>query len=191
MNMNKSWFLKWILALGIVIVMNLLFNYGLRTFYRPAPQYNEYCKEEQVNVIPETQESCVAVGGAWTTNPNFGKPIPGALDVSNRTIVNTKDASQGYCNINFTCNNQFSDATRDYNQKAFIVLVILGILAIVVSFFFAQYESVSLGLSFGGVVSVIVGSIRYWSDMDDKLRFVVLLIGFIALIWLGIKKIRD
>ena len=97
----------------------------------------------------------------------------------------------GWCNLQYTCSNNFNDATRIYNRNAFIVLVLLGIMAIIASFFVIGTEAVSLGLSLGGVVSTIVGSVQYWSDMDDKLRFGVLLVGFIVLIWLGIKKVRE
>ncbi|MEK7536098.1 MAG: hypothetical protein AAB590_03760 [Patescibacteria group bacterium] len=184
---QKSWFLKWILALGIVIVMNLLFNYGLRTFYKPTPMWDDFCKIEQVNKIPETQEECVSAGGAWNTNPNYDKTIP-AYSPEIRVGV---DQTKGYCDVNYTCQREYESATKIYNRNAFIVLVVLGIIAIIASFKFIATEAVSLGLSLGGVISMIVGAIRYWSNMDDKLRFGVLLIGFIALIWLGIKKIRD
>src|SRR3989344_6959909 len=194
-KMTKSWFLKWILALGIVIVMNLLFNYGLRTFYKPAPFWDDFCKQEQVTIQPKNQNDCVAVGGAWTDSGEeylYGKN--GEVQPLRPEIIG-KDGKPvpvtGWCNLQYTCSNNFNDATRIYNRNAFIVLVLLGIMAIIASFFVIGTEAVSLGLSLGGVVSTIVGSVQYWSDMDDKLRFGVLLVGFIDLIWLGIKKVRE
>ncbi len=192
-NMKKSWFLKWILALGIVVVMNLLFNYGFRTFYKPAPVFDDFCKQEQITVIPDTQEKCVEIGGGWTANNNFGKG--GVLDRSMPKgpieVYTPIDNNPGWCDTQFTCRTNFESATSVYNRNAFIALVALGILAVVASFFILEAEAVSLGLSLGGVVSIIIGSVRYWSNMDDKLRFGVLLVGFITLIWLGIRKIRD
>ena len=188
-DMKKSWFLKWILALGIVIVMNLLFNYGIRTFYKPAPAYGDFCKVEQVSPVLDSSEECLAAGGSWNGNPNFDRPIPyGSGPVPPKVVF---DTNAGYCYAEFTCNNNFMDATSIYNRNVFIILVILGIISLAASFMFTQAEAVSLGLSFGGVISIVVGAIRYWSNMDDKLRFGVLLVGFITLIWLGIKKIRD
>ncbi|HEY9583256.1 MAG TPA: hypothetical protein VJK09_03060 [Candidatus Paceibacterota bacterium] len=172
-SMKKSKFLKWILALGIVIVLNLLFNYGIRTFYKPAPDYADFCRQEQVTVVPENQEECVSQGGSWTTNPSYGKTY------------------RGYCNTQFKCSNDYQGASDRYNRNAFIIWVILGIIAIITSFYLAHVEAVSLGLSLGGVVAIIVGAVSYWSNMNDKLRFAVLLVGLVALIWLGVKKIRD
>ena len=54
----------------------------------------------------------------------------------------------------------------------------------------AEAEAVSLGLSLGGVLSFVIGTIGYWSDLSDVLRVVVLGIALVALIYLGIKKVR-
>ena len=58
------------------------------------------------------------------------------------------------------------------------------------SFFIASFEVVSLGLSLAGILSLIIGSMRYWSAMDDYLRVVILGLALAALIYIGIKKFR-
>ena len=50
---------------------------------------------------------------------------------------------------------------------------------------------VSLGFSLGGVLALIIGAIRYWSNMQDVLRVVVLAVALAALVWIGIKKIKE
>lgn len=161
--MQKSRFLKWVLAAGIVVVMNLLFGYGVRTFYRSGPKYNDYCP-----AVYQTPVAPVSVGGKFANPAN----------------TSTKADYQ-------SCNRDFQAAQALYNRNVFVILIALGILAVSASFLALPYEAVSLGLSLGGVLSLIVGTVRYWSDMDDYLRFGVLLAGFVALLWLGIKKIRD
>lgn len=105
--------------------------------------------------------------------------------------MSTQPERVAWCDVTFTCQKQFNDAQKMYNRNVFIALVILGAVSLVVSFFIVNITAVSLGLSLGGVLSLIVGSMRYWDDMEDYLRVIVLGFALIALIWLGVKKIQE
>lgn len=173
--------LKWALVVAIVVVLNLFFNYSIFLVYK-TPKSEDFCKQEQVQKIPQNQAECVAVGGQWTSDPSraYEKPIPAGVSVP-----------AGYCNTQFTCQKEFDAVNKVYNRNVFVALVVLGLIALVIGFFLFEITAVSLGLSFGGVLSFIIGSIRYWSDMDDYLRVIILGLALAALIWLGIKKIKD
>ena len=179
--MEKSRFLKWVLAGGIVIVLNLFFNYSIALVY-DNPNYDTFCPRAQVTKAIETQEECVAVGGAWTEHAVFDRgPI-----VSPET-----PQPKGWCDEDFTCRQGYEDARSAYEQNVFIILIVLGVLSIVVSFAVTPYEAVSLGLSLGGVLSFIIGSTRYWDSAPDIIKVAILAVALGALIWLGIKKVRD
>lgn len=170
--MQRSKFLRWVIALAIIIVLNLFFNYAIFAFYK-APQYNDFCSPDRTEAL--TSSSCTAAGGKWSTYPDAG-------------IVSPKPV--GYCDLDFTCREEYSDRQEVYNRNVFIVLVILGVASIAGSLFLTSFEAVSLGLSGGGVLSFIIGTIRFWSNMDEYLRVIVLGLALLALIWFGIKKIR-
>lgn len=184
---------KIILVLGIIIVLNLFFNYGIETFY-DGPEYDDFCAEELRSVKYNAQEDCEAVGGFWTESQALvefnseGEPIS-----SERSMLVKEQIKEpsGWCDVDHTCRKEFEVANNLYKRNVFIILIVLGILSIIAGFFFGQSEAVALGFSFGGILSLIIGTIRYWSAMDDYLRFIVLAIALAALIWLGIKKIRD
>ncbi len=181
--MNTTTILRWVLVAGIAVVLNLFFNYSIFLLYE-APQWENFCPREQVNISPKTQEECVAKGGSW----NVGG------EVSEKPVVSqpiSQPERVTWCDVNFTCQKQFDEAQKVYNRNVFIALVILGAISIVVSFLIAQITAVSIGLSIGGVLSLIVGSMMYWNDMGDYLRVIVLGIALVVLIWLGIKKIKD
>ncbi len=172
---------KWILVVGIALVANLFLNYALDAFY-PAPQYETFCPTKQVNEPIINEKSCLAVGGQWNSDPyryvGVTVPIPA-------------DAPKGYCNENFICQKGFDEANKIYNRNVFIALVVGGTAFLVGSMFVVAVEAVALGFSFAGIISFIVGTIRYWASMDDKLRVVVLGIALMALIWVGIKKFKN
>ena len=165
--------------LGIAIVANLFLTYLVRVMYH-EPTFENFCPQKQVNEAIETQEACLNVGGQWNEN------------------VSTKFAPQpalsqpaGYCDINFTCQKQFEDVNRVYNRNVFVVFDIAGILFLAGSVFLTGMEAVSLALSFGGVLALVIGATRYWSDMDDILRVVVLGLALAGLVWVAYKKFRQ
>jgi hypothetical protein len=172
---------KWILVVGIAIVANLFLNYALDAFYQ-SPKYDIFCPAKQVNELITTEKACVSIGGQWNSDPyryvGTTAPIPA-------------DAPRGYCNENFTCQKGFDDAMKVYNRNVFIVLVVAGTAFLVGGLFAKGIEAVALGFSFAGILSLIIGTVRYWESMDERLRVVVLGIALTALVWVGIKKFRD
>jgi hypothetical protein len=72
-----------------------------------------------------------------------------------------------------------------------VALVILGVLSLITGFFIRKSAAVSLGLSLGGVLALVVGSVRYWSDMNDYLRVAVLAVALVILVVIGVKKVKD
>ncbi len=171
--------LKWALVVAIVVVLNLLFNVSTSLIFE-QPQYDQFCKAEPLQIQPETAKLCVEQGGQWN-----GPAVP----VQSPSVESTPKPV-GYCDLQFTCRQKFEDAQTIYNRNSFVVLVVLGALAIIIGFFVSA-SAVSLGLTLGGVLSLIIASMRYWSYMQEYWRFGVLAVALIALCWLGVKKIKE
>lgn len=177
----ESKILKWSVILGIVIVLNLFFAYAMKVVYK-APQYENFCQKEQVIEKIDTQEACLEKGGQWDENLLYNdyrgvEPVP-------------VEKSGGYCNLNYTCANEFESAQKNYEKNVFMTLVALGVISIVISFVIAGIEVVSMGLSLGGVLSFVVASIRYWQYASEYLQVIILGLALAVLIWLGIKKFK-
>ncbi len=181
---KTSVILKWALILGIVIVLNLFFQYAIDVFYK-APAYENFCKSEQVTIIPDTKDKCVTEGGQWTEDPVL-RAQPVAVDSYGKT-----KPLVGSCNIYFTCQKEFDGVQKVYNRNIFIALIALGVISLLGGFALAVYEAVSLGFSLGGVLSLVIATIRYWSDMDDRLRVVVLGFALATLIYVAVKKFKN
>jgi hypothetical protein len=175
--------IKWAIAVAIIIVLNLFFNYAISLIYK-APTFEGFCPNTITSVTYTDQTMCTKAGGQWnqttepiaTPNPNMTNPVK----------------VSGYCNATYTCSQNFDTAQNVYNRNVFIALVILGILSLVLGAYLMHFSSaVALGFSFGGVLALIIGAIRYWSNMQDVLRVVVLAVALAALVWVGIKKIKE
>ena len=163
---------------GIAFLLNVFLAYLVRVFYH-EPMQEDFCKEEQVVALIPNSESCLAVGGQW----NESNPV--------EAIPPGKGLVSGYCNAQYTCFKNFESAYSLYNRNLFIVFVIAGVALLLGSTFLTGAKTVSSGLSLGGVIALIVGSIRYWSDMDDRLRVVVSGVALLTLLVIAWKRFRD
>lgn len=193
--------LKWSLVFGIAILLNLFVNYSLSLVYK-EPSFTQFCPIEQVQKPITGKESCVERGGQWTeytgVESGAGQAVYDGSTVVRGGSVPTKVQSVqqgeqkiiGYCDPYFTCSQKHYEASKVYNRNVFVTLAIFGVLLLIASFFVVVSPALSIGLSFGGVLSLIVASLRYWSDMNDYLRVAVLGLALAALIAFAIKKVR-
>lgn len=166
---------RWSVILGIVIVLNLFFNYALSLVYK-SPKFEAYCPLQQVNIAPNNQNACVAIGGQWSEN-SYQKPTaPGEV------------VSTGYCDVQFTCRQDFDKANEAYNRNVFIILVVLGAITVFVGNYYMTNEVIASGLSLAGVLSFIIASLRYWSSANDAIRVVILAIALALLFWVAYKR---
>ena len=174
-----------ILALAIVVVLNLFFNYGVFTFYK-SPDYEKFCPVELNQKLYSDKGSCEAIGGRWfesSGEPFYRGDVP--------VPVKPESEQKGWCDATAQCREVY-EAVRDvYNRNVFIILVVLGLISLGLGFLVINVSPVANGFLGGGLLSLIIGTIRYWSSMDDYLRFIILGIALAALIWLGYKKIRN
>ena len=146
---TQSKVLKWALVIGLVIVLNLFFNYALSLIYK-QPTYEAFCPNNaQVVEAITNKDQCLDIGGQWNENLyNEMSPIE-------------KNQSKGYCDRDFSCRNDFENARKIYDRNVFVTLVLLGALSVAGGVFLKGNNLLSTALSFAGVLSFVVASMRY------------------------------
>lgn len=172
---QPSRFIRWSLIAGIVIVLNMFFNYAISLVY-PEPTYDAFFARPQVVEEILTQDACMAVGGQWTAAALQKQPG----EIEPRT---------GYCDPDYTKRMQYEAERKSYTRSVFLLLVALGAISMGVGIALKQkFEVIAIALSWGGVLSFIVASMRYWSDANNLFKVLILAVALVALIYLGIKK---
>ena len=177
--MTQPKVLRWSVIVGIIIVLNLFFNYTLSLVYS-SPEWDAFCPQEQVVEIPNEKDSCVARGGQWTDNQYY-KPAP----------ADRSEEMRGYCDLQFTCRQEYEDKRGDYERNVFVVLVALGALSVLSGNFFKSNYVISSSLALGGVLSFVIASMRYWSSAGELIRVIILAIALGILFWVAWKKFND
>ena len=79
---------------------------------------------------------------------------------------------------------------KSTHVTCFVALVVLGALSIGAGFALRISPAVSAGLSYGGVLSFVIASIRYWGEAGDIIRLIIVGIALAALIAIGIQKFK-
>ena len=112
-----------LLAIAIAIVFVFFVGVGISSFYN-APEYEDYCEEEERQVDTVTKQKCENVGGKW--NPREAA-IPEKIEDNQLlcTKVSEKDDAvtlncqtqeqlynQGYCEWDFYCREEFEEERR-------------------------------------------------------------------------------
>ncbi|HWQ60452.1 MAG TPA: hypothetical protein VN420_04920 [Candidatus Fimivivens sp.] len=163
---------------GVAILLNVFLAYLVRVFYL-EPIFTDFCPERQVVESIADREKCVSVGGQWT------EPDP------SQSALYGKEGVFGSCNEQFSCAKDFEKADALYARNLFIVFVIAGASFLLGGAFLVGSRTVSSGLSLGGVFALLFGSLRYWSDMDDRLRVVVSGFALLSLLLIAWRRFRD
>jgi membrane protein DedA with SNARE-associated domain len=83
------------------------------------------------------------------------------------------------------CSDKYELANKDYSKNMFIISLVFGILVIIICTIFININSISGGLMFGSLMFIIYGTGRYWSYMDDLMRFIVLGISLGVLLYVA------
>ena len=171
-------FVRWALLIGIVVILNVFFNVLVSIAF-PAPAYEAYCPTGQTVQSYDTQQSCIANGGQWTGTPARQTPAPGV------------SAPTGYCDAQYTCRLSYTHAQELHARDAFIAFVVLGVAVLVLGLLPLGSSIVSSGLSYGGVIALVIGSMEYWGSAGKWIRLAIAAAGLLALLYIGWRRFRD
>lgn len=170
-------FVRWAVMLGIVIALNLFFFVG-RSLVLPEPVYDDYCP---TRIQPAaTEDACTKQDGVWVETPG---------DSSVTAVV--KPNPTGYCDLYQKCQPLYDEARKEFMMYSFVIMIGLGILALVVGVLPIGSSIVSTGLSYGGVLALIIAALGYWGEAANLLKLAMSAIALIALVYIGIRRFKD
>ncbi|MBU0577647.1 hypothetical protein KKF73_03710 [Patescibacteria group bacterium] len=162
-----------VFGIGIAVVVYVTMLLGIQAFY-PAPDYDDFCTEEI----------------------RYSEPLLGYEGC-------TDDMTLGQCRQQIKegeagdtemqkCHEDYNAAEEVYGKNFFIIASILGVIAVLVSFFlFIKVTSITVinitsGIACSGIVMILWAFMRGWESTDEKLKFVVGLIIAVIIITLTV-----
>lgn len=172
---------KWALVFGLAIVLNLFFNYALSLAY-PEPVWDEYVGREYIPADYYDEASCIDVGGKWYP------PVKVPPERMSSSIMAPE--ATGWCDPNYAAQMEYDAVRKTYERNAFLILVVLGAISIGAGVL-VPLEVLALGFSWGGVLSLVVGSLRYWNEADTLVKVLILLAALLGLVFVAVRKFKD
>ena len=183
--------------IAIVIVIAILFSILVQATIEaiyPSPRYEDFCKGMYDRPAP-----VAAVKEAKECPDTYVPPSQEEIDAC--------DGKEGFPDYNYdeygcptkytcnTCQKELDDSMKGYNLIVFIISSILGLIAIFAGVYLPTHKNalnewVGTGFMLGGIISVFIGTARYYSDMARIVRPIILLIELIIIIWLAYKKLN-
>lgn len=183
--------LRKILIIFIIAVLFSVFVFALIEAIHPSSEYSDFCKNER-----------------------FPKPISQVRDPECKEFIGPTEVQQEECgstkgNIDYTydenacptkwscntCQFEYDEARKYHNFIVFIISSIFGLLAIAIGLYLPITKNpvnhwVSTGFMLGGLITLFIGTIRYFADMGRYIRPAVILIELIIVIYISYKKIK-
>ncbi|MFT4304851.1 MAG: hypothetical protein ACMXX8_02060 [Candidatus Woesearchaeota archaeon] len=156
-----------LLSIAIAIVSVLFIVYGINTFYKGPDRIN-YCDNVEFRIDVDSCED---------EDPNC------FLDPKHETYSTINPEYE-------KCTENFQKSREKYNMAIFIIMSIIGLFMVIGSFFI-NIDSVAFGILAGGILSIFVGVIRNWNNVQDWMKFLILGVVLIALVWISYKKMND
>jgi len=171
-----------VLGIGIIVVYALVLWQAAVAFY-PQPEYDDYCDIrakgfpiergvpfagcETVEDLDFKQQSCYDIGGAFVFEyDGNGCPISGTCD---------------------DCKIEYDDERDIHSRNIFIVSLIIGIITVIGGFSILKIEPVGSALVGSGIWAIFFGTVSNWRNFGASIRFVLLFIVLVVLIWIAIK----
>lgn len=177
-----------ILVIFLIGVLYAIFVQSLIEAIYPSPDYEDYCGRDsmpepmalKMGVAPQNctalleQIQCDKGGNIEYTHDSNGCPI------------------STFCNY---CNVGLEKAQEQQRLVVFIVSSVMALIAIGIGLALPVKKNplnewIGTGFLLGGLITLFIGTIRYYADMTRILRPLVLLIELFIVIFLAYKKLK-
>ena len=173
----------------IAILFTIFINVSIEAFY-PMPDYADYCKNDNYPNYPRPTPYKEAPSNF--SCPEFKTPQSVTdLCSSEKGNVEFKYDEQGcakeaYCE---TCHIALDKANQRYNLAVFIISAIMGLIALIAGLYLPKKKNpinewVGSGFLLGGLLTIFVGTARYFGDMGRAMRPVVILLELVLFLYL-------
>ena len=179
-----------ILGFSIAVIFVFFVVFGIKAFYK-EPKYEDFCNNTIFieKPYPYPAKEPYREINQSVCNRIEVKNYEFERDCSGRKGQTIYAPDENGCRVakecNF-CNKNYNEVSNVYNKNVFIISGIVGIIVIIIGAILSL-TSVSSGLFGGGVLTIIYGTMSYWSELADWARFIILGIALAVLIYLGYK----
>ena len=181
-----------IVIIFVVAILFAVLVFSVIEAIYPSPTYEDFCTKDRYSVA----------------QPVVKQPI----DCNNLPVLakdqNSCSQNKGFIRFNYdsngcavsyecdTCQFEYDNARERYNQYVFYISAILSLLAIFVGLYLPAEQNtlnewIGTGFMLGGAFSLIVGTVRTFTDLGRYIRPIIILLELILVIYIAYKKVSN
>ncbi len=173
-----------ILVIFLIGILYAVFVYSLVEAVYPTPQYDDYCGVDKPRQVYP------------------GRPVEDCPQLEEMTCETGGFVEYSYdekgCSMNPTCNYcsvGLDEAREKHGLIVFIISSVMALVAIAIGLLLPVAnnninEWIGTGFLLGGLITLFIGTARYYADMTRILRPIVMLIELMIVIYLAYKKLK-
>jgi len=169
---------------GIIAAVTVLFMalvlVSVDTIY-PGPQYDDFCNGNERRPMPTKLDSeCSAKSVDIQAQSCYEQDLQPVFGYNESGCRVFQECS--------TCQKDYETANEQYSRSSFIIITILGVIAIVAG---TLYSIAFIGTGFvaAGVLLVAWSTLRYFGDLSKPLRISLLFVELLVVLWVAKKKV--
>ncbi len=167
--------------IAIAVLSLLVITLGIEAFYK-SPKYDEFCK-----FTPEPAYPKETMPGKVCDYSQSNEEYQCSLNKGMPVYEFNKEGCRNYKECNY-CNKDFENARKPYDRTVFIFHIIAGVILILIGMYF-KLDFIGTGFIYGGILNLLTGVIRYFSEMSPIIRFITVLLALIIVVLVAVKKL--
>ncbi len=176
-----------IIGLAITILFSV-FVFSLVYAIHDKPDYEDFCSRGLPIKAVDSRSSC----------QNYSVPAQEEQACWNSGGFTEYEYDENGCTFSHycnTCSKDYDNSQKNFNFYIFLYSAILGLLAIIGGLYFPTAKSkvndiVSTGFMFGGLLTLFIGTVIYFSDAERVMRPIIILVELVIVIFVAYKKLR-
>ncbi len=173
-------------VIAIIAILFSLFSFSIVDVIVERPNYEDFCGIEKRPLEPIRDSSdCPSFKGPTTEQRRACNENKGIIEYS---------YDEFGCPVSFECNKcrgEFEAASKQHRLVGFIITSIMGIIAVIVGLYVKSEEEIVewifSGILIGGLISIFIGTMFYFSDMGRFVKPFILLAEMDLIIWVAVK----
>lgn len=170
---------------GVIFTIAILFavfTFSFVDLLVKSPDYSDVCNNSYINAALDVNCSKItpSVNQSIACNELGGSLEPLYDDTG--------------CAVSFFCNTCYSAYDRlmvDYHRVGFIITSLFGLIAVIITLYASSKSEfigwIYAGFMTGGILSIFIGTMFYFNDIDRLARPFVILGEIILIIWVTIR----
>ncbi len=176
------------MIIGIAVLFALLVGLAIDAFY-VEPQYEKFCNSSYYRYGPYTKPLPPDYIQPQNCSYEYGEEYNKCINDRGNPIFDIDEKGCQFYSTCDYCSRDFDIARNKYNRNVFYIIAPIAILAIIFGVLI-RLDFVGTGFMFGGILSLIYGTARYFTGLSKVGRVIIVFIELLILIWIGYKKVR-